>query len=539
MFLVLLLNPILITPFWNFDSINIPRLTLLAISSSIAAIILLKCTWFNDSLKAEYARNLILLFLISSTLTIFLSGAPITKQIYGEQGRNTGFLAYFGLLVLFVAATQVNALLNSRLLRISFGFGGSLNLIYGLIQIFQLDPVKWQNPFGPVVGMLGNPNFMSSYLGFFTVFLFWRILFFPSQAISSKILVYIQLVLTIFVIYRTQSIQGFFVFGFGFVVLILLRSKILKSTRQFILVGGFAISISLILTLGFLGRGLLGEWFFQSTFQVRFWFWQSALKMFAQNPFFGNGFDSFGDLYREYRPTDIVNVYGPDLLVNAAHNVFLDLAVSGGTLLLTLFVSIQIYILLRSIKYIKNTSSVSPEFVLMFSLWITYNLQSLISINQLSLSIFGFVISGLLLASTVTVVQANDRKTNHAKNRDRFKQLTGYFYALAFLSLVVPYNINDHNFRESISQNNGQIMIDLVHRWPQNEFYATVISRLFYQNDFDLQARELAYLALKINPRNYSALELLVADSGISITEREKFAKKLRQIDPLNPRLFK
>ncbi len=537
-FLVLLLNPILVTPFWNFDSINVPRFTLLAISSSIAAIILLKRSWLNDSLKAKYARNLVLFFLISSTLTIVLSGAPITKQIYGEQGRNTGFLAYFGLLILFVASTQVKSLLNSGILGIALGFGGTLNLIYGLLQIFQLDPVKWQNPFGPVVGMLGNPNFMSSFLGLYTIYLFWRILFLPGQVIIFKTLICFQIILTIFVIYRTQSIQGFFVFCFGWLILILLRSGILRSKRHFLIAGGITIPISSILTLGFLGRGPLGEWFFQSTFQVRLWFWESAVRMIAKNPLLGSGFDSFGDLYREFRPTDIVNLYGPDLVVNAAHNVFLDLAVSGGILLVVLFVSLQIYVFLRSIRYIEKTSELSSEFTLLFSLWAGYNLQSLISINQLSLSIFGFVISGLLLASTVVASQVKDTKIYQVNNKKSHKHLTGYFYAICCVSLVIPHNLNDHYFRESISQNNGRTMINVVNRWPQNEFYAIVISRLLYQNNYDLQARELAYLALKINPRSYSALELIVADTGISVTDREEFANMLRLMDPLNPRHF-
>ena len=529
-----LINPILITPFWNFDSINVPRFVLTLILSSFALYFYLRLVDYSNTDRVLFF--VITWFLMTGTCTVLLSGAPLWKQLYGEQGRNTGLFAYLGLLSLMIASSRAKALTESKYLGWSIYAGGLINLSYGILQAFLKDPVNWQNPYGPVVGMLGNPNFMSSFMGFFCVYLSWRVLLSPGNSLTSRFLTLLLILTALYTIHKTQSIQGFFVFLAGLLLLILFKFEIYRMTKTFLVSLVFLTLISVFLVSGFLGKGLLGNLIVQSTFKVRLFFWQSALSMFRDSPIFGHGFDSFGDLYREYRPPQIVTVYGPDLLVNAAHNVFLDIAVSGGILLLGVFIFLYCYILFISIRYIRSVETVSSEFTLLFSLWVAFSLQSLISINQLSISVFGFIVSGLLIAST-TQTHSGPDLSNFGRVWRIGVTAAGIILISSSFIIVRPILMNDHDFRNALGQNNGQVMLDVVERWPQNDFYLVVIARIFYQNDYKIRGRELAYKALAINPRNFSALELLVSDAEVSESERTRIKSFMRRIDPQNPRI--
>jgi hypothetical protein len=88
------------------------------------------------------------------------------------------------------------------------------SLCYGVVQALGGDPFDWVNPYSPVFGFLGNPNFQSSLLGVLGAVVFTQLL---SGSVNSQIkgayLVY--LLVTVYVIKETDSQQGFLVLLIG------------------------------------------------------------------------------------------------------------------------------------------------------------------------------------------------------------------------------------------------------------------------------------------------------------------------------------
>ena len=69
-----------------------------------------------------------------------------------------------------------SAVFLSRFLMASLGVGVA-SLGYGLVQALGGDPFDWVNPYSPVFGFLGNPNFQSSFAALAlipTAVLFWN-----------------------------------------------------------------------------------------------------------------------------------------------------------------------------------------------------------------------------------------------------------------------------------------------------------------------------------------------------------------------------
>ena len=157
------------------------------------------------------------MFIIQSLLVLFSSKNSLTLQLFGVDGRNTGLILYFNLLVLLLTTSIVsNTGFIKNLINILI-LVGLLNLLYGIIQFIDRDPVNWNNSYNPIIGFFGNPNFQSAFLGIVGASSF--ALFFKSKAtLVYRIILFLFLLLNLFIIVTSESQQGILVFVSGFFV---------------------------------------------------------------------------------------------------------------------------------------------------------------------------------------------------------------------------------------------------------------------------------------------------------------------------------
>lgn len=114
----------------------------------------------------------------------------------------------------------------------------------------------------------------------------------------------------------------------------------------------------------------------------------------------GHGFETYGDLYTQERGIISALRTGLQRTSNSAHNIFLDIGVNGGVLLLTSYILILLLAFIKSFKYVqflKKSKQMDFVFLGLFSFWIAYLAQALISINQIGVGIWAWIITGLLL----------------------------------------------------------------------------------------------------------------------------------------------
>ena len=82
---------------------------------------------------------------------------------------------------------------------------------------------------------------------------------------------------------------------------------------------------------------------------------------------------------------------------NAAHNVFLDIGSNGGFILIILYLIIVVSIFYLGVKNILRMEKFDPFYTAIFASWVGYQAQSVISINQIGLALWGWVLSGLII----------------------------------------------------------------------------------------------------------------------------------------------
>ena len=527
-------SAVCITPYWNLEPIHLPRLFLASLlaAASVSILIFQNSKLSIGELKSSRNLHLVgILCVIAIVMfsTLIFNDVDIQRQVFGGQGRLNGLLANLFLILIFIAIAISPFNIKTRLWDFTFMFGGGFNLIYGYLQVYGLDPVNWQNPYGPVVGTMGNPNFMSSLLAFFGIYLLTVIIFRSEIGIPTR-LIYLGLLLAVVNLIReTGSIQGYFVLLSALFITAAVKLRMEKNYK--LLIGTLLIVpfISILLAVGLTGRGLLGEVLFQSTLKVRTYYWQAALQMIYERPLFGFGFDSYGDWYRSFRSREAATVHGPNLVTDSAHNILLDYGAFGGLPLLVSYLMLFIFVTFKAVKKLREDQP-SWIFIFFFTGWIGYLLQAMISIQHLALSMWGMVFGGGLYALS-TIKVPREIRVIPLKYRRLLSLLILFLFSFA---AFLPFK-KDHDFREALASNNGSNIIKVARELPSNDFYLTLASEILYRNGFTDLGRSLSRDALKINPRNYAALTLLLNDPGLNQNEQSRYKEARLLVDPYQP----
>jgi hypothetical protein len=220
----------------TYDPFNVTRFLILTILASVLLLLTSVTTNIKEFFKESKVIVVIsLLFCIQLFLVLFFSQANKDQQIFGVFGRSLGFVSYLSLVIVFLSTIKLSTKLFLNYLFKVITISGAICLFYSFLQSINLDPIPWTNPYSPIIGVFGNPNFNSAFLGMTAGSLLVTLLYKkPNNRLMTLTYIFTSLVL----IYLSKSIQGLLVFGFIATILIiihyLLRDE-LTTTSSFIL----------------------------------------------------------------------------------------------------------------------------------------------------------------------------------------------------------------------------------------------------------------------------------------------------------------
>ncbi|TRZ86707.1 MAG: hypothetical protein D4R83_04075 [Streptomycetaceae bacterium] len=383
------------------DPINLPKffvLTVLAswiLGSSIAIVISRKEKFFG---LGQWA-------LIAFTFGVVLAGVLTDVRFegfFGAEQRNNGAVSYLALAGLTFAGMTFFGPLSVKFFRSALLVVGIGLTLYGVIQTTGNDPLPWVLVYGPVIGTLGNPDFVSGLLGVSTIATMW--IFFVKEEVWLRISAGVLLVFELFIISKTGSIQGFVAFSAGLTFLSL--AKLWQTKRQLGMAGFVATGFAgLLVVLGLLNMGPLAPRIYQTTLRNRLDYWHAAINMFTAHPFSGVGLERFGENYFRYAPT--VQIV-PGQSTNNAHNVFMQLLATGGLIVIVPYLfllGVIMWISLRGIA--KSSGEAQVNLVAIFSIWLSLMLISAISIDNLGVAVWFWISGGVLYSVAKQVNGAN------------------------------------------------------------------------------------------------------------------------------------
>lgn len=532
----------------NNDPVNVTKLFALggcsmavfAISISFGGKELLK--YFKPILIALTLFNLILVFVSIS------SNAPISQNYFGAYGRNNGVLTY-ALLSAMTISTLLLAKIDS-FEKILYGLfaAGLVNIVYCAWVLAFGDFIPWSNPYGNILGLFGNPDFISAFLG---MFISGSLAFIvtPKTTGIMRLVLGISSVLALWEIVKSHAIQGLVVTAGGLAIVgfYFVKSRFKKQLITY----GYAMAVAtlgVLAVFGTLQKGPL-SFVYKRSVSLRGSYWRTGIEMGKTHPFNGVGMDAYGDWYRRARPpVALIDTPGVNTLSNVSHNVVIDFFASGGFPLLLSYLSILAFGAISIVRVTTRKSEYDRVFVGLTAVWLCYQVQSFISINQIGLAIWGWLFTGLLVAyefSSRIEIQVADLLESKSKTVRTKAQasvispqlVAGIGMVIGLLVALPPMSADSKWYNATNSHDAAKVEAALVPSYfnPADSYrYAQAVNLFNNSNLADL-AHKYALIAVEFNSDYFDAWKQLYLLPNSSAAERAKALSNMRRLDPKNP----
>ena len=532
-----------VAPFNSIDPVNLPKLCLLVILSFIGAGFAFSKV---DFLKSKRNRPVLLsigLFIALLFLVLVTDSRDFSSKFYGTSGRNTGFVAYLSLSFLFIASVVSASPGLLKKYAVSIVSSGTILAIYGLAQSRGYDFYEFGNAYGTnVFGSFGNPNFQSAFMGITaTVSL--------TLATYSRTKIYFKvglLSLTFLAIYNISlsSQQGYLNFAAGFAaatVIYLFTSR--KQILGWVTLTCSGISGFLVL-LGILNIGPLAAKIYESSLLARGFYWRAAAKMLLEHPLFGVGMDGYGDAYLRARTTEIAT-YNAGISADTAHNIPLDIGSNGGFPLLIAYLSLVFLALISIIRIIKRATSFDVVLTTIVAAWVAYQAQSLISINQIGLGVWGWSLSGLIIGyelSTRTDSQQAHQKVVHRGKSPRTK-ISALALVLSFTAtgigaaIALPPYLSANKFYKALQSGDANLIEPAAYLKPYDRTRFSYVAQILQENNLDSRAISVLRDATTIYPDSIELWKRWSTIPSAAPADVARAKAEIKRLDPFNPNL--
>jgi O-antigen ligase len=541
--ITLFINPKLADPF------NAPKLYLLICGTTI----LLGFLFFSgDNLfrSMDSTRILVVIFICAIGIGALLTDVKY-QALFGDSLRQTGFIAYFGFAVYLLTVYKFFRLDSKHFFYIAIGALGFIFPVYGIVQYTGNDPFPWINQYNPIILTLGNPNFTGALMAILATLTFSFI--FDKQLLDWQKIFFLAITLgLVLTIYLSNARQGLLslLIGLG----LFISFKLLKKN---IVLGSISLfgllSISILAIAGILQKGPLERYLYKDSVSLRGHYWRAGLKMFRENVFSGVGIDSYGNYFKLYRDSIFPVRYGYDLTSNNAHNVPIQLFATGGIFVGLSYLAIVFLIIYNFVKGFKRLDGGELNILCgAFAAWLAFQSQSIVSIDNIGLTIWGWILGGLILA--LTKVQLPDSHTDinkskfqtgkSSKNQSLRQAFTGALLIVAIILVAkltqsesLMFKIRGDLNSASSNQNTALSELNSIINDPfAQPWYKATSADTLYQLGFKTQAIQSMELILKIDQNN--AIYLNVLASMYENTNEYEKAINLRikssKYDPYN-----
>jgi O-antigen ligase len=483
------------------------------------------------------------LFLVAGFNAVISSNTPLTQNLYGVFGRQTGYITYIVLIMSALGAALLRVRKSFDLLVWALLISGAVNILYAAWAIAFGDFIGWSNPYGNILGLFGNPNFIGAFLG---MFITGSVAFAFSSHFAWKYRVaFIALgLVALYEIKNSHAVQGLVVTGAGLAMIgfYLVRSR----TKGWALTGGYIAGVAVVgafALAGALQKGPLASIIYKTSVSLRGQYWAAGIKMGTDNPLTGVGMDSYGNYYRVARSEYAATVLpGPKTITNAAHNVVIDIFAYGGFPLLISYVAILTIGIWAILRVTFRQRAYDGTFVALATTWLAYQLQSIISINQVGLAIWGWVLVGALVAYEYSTrpVPETSVKPKAVKQKELVfsPQLVGGIGVVIGGLIAVPPMSADMAWKSAVkAQNVQQVEAALTPSYLKPRDSARLAQAVLLLENSKLPdlAYKYAKEGVEFNPDYFDAWRVLYSVSKATQEDRDLALSNMKRLDPKNP----
>jgi O-antigen ligase len=513
----------------NIDALIIPKIAL-----TFALALYLLPEFFLNIKKLSLNRYsflllVSLLIVFQMLVVMFVSKAPLEQEFFGRTGRGLGFATFFSLLIILLCMTIYSQVSDSEFILKWLAISGLISSVYALMQRQGIDIVNWNSRTNGVIGTLGNPNFQSSFTAMAVIPMI--IYAWSSYSKFKYILVSFTTLIFLATLYFAQSTQGYIALASALLAFLLVNTWYRKKaifyllTTSGIIVGSFAVA-------GMLDKGPLSYFLYKVSVQSRGDFWRAAFQAANSNPIFGTGIDSFGDSFLVYRDRPKVE------MTDNAHNYFLEFAATGGYPLATLYMLIILFTFYSFFSLQRKVGKFDIRLVGMFSSWLVFLLQAIISPGSITLLFWGVILSGYLIASNIKYSANIEKPELNLLTPNSKRKTIAVSLFITGLLIMFPLFKSDYDLKKAASSRDAQILMNALISYPESSKQYNVFTQELLKSGLFPQALEMGRAAATFNPNAVSAWGLIFVNPQAPLAERLMAKEEILRLDPMNNEVF-
>jgi hypothetical protein len=205
--------------------------------------------------------------------------------------------------------------------------------------------------------------------------------------------------------------------------------------------------------------------------------------------------------------------------------------VNGGYPLALIYILIILLVLFSFLKLQKSIGEFNPKIAALFSLFIVFQAQSLISPISIPILIWGMVMSGSIIGLASNSMYKDDLVDKKTKTRLNLLSLSSFFLSLIIL---FPYFNSDRLQLLAMNKGDGDLAIKVAKMYPESVVRYSTLTRALLDSGLIVPALDLARSAVEFNPNSPALWALLLINPSAPIDERRAAREKLLILDPLN-----
>jgi hypothetical protein len=228
--------------------------------------------------------------------------------------------------------------------------------------------------------------------------------------------------------------------------------------------------------------------------------------------------------------------------------VLVDFASNGGFPLLAIYLLLMALVVVSAFKLVKKMNGFDPIVVGLIAVWASYQAQAIISLNQLGLAVWGWIISGLIIGYEINTrdTQAED-KHSFKKGRSASaiaatkvapRTLMGMFIGLLVGLLVgLPPLIASTKYKSALESGSAQIVEQSAYIWPLDPIRMGMVAGLLQQNKLEANGLKVISDAVEKFPDEYGLWSILAGMPGATAEQKAQAQTQMKRLDPHNPNL--
>jgi hypothetical protein len=529
------------------DPINLAKMFVLVIFSAVVfGLSLPSLLSAKETALGNKAIVLGLIGLFTAGLVVATFNTDVRyTAIFGEYRRNNGALSYLAMAILMLGSVLSFNLKSAGKYFKFFSATGIILAGYGTVQGLGKDPVSWLIQYNPFVTTLGNPNFTSAFLGLSGISILFSILNSKNKNLKAALL--LGLLLDIYVLIKTGSIQG--IIGLIIGATVILLTKIWITNKRYGQIGTIAAVIaSSPVALAFLNIGPLASKIYQGTLKNRFDYWSAGFAMFKDHPIFGVGTDRFGEYYREYA---LQNQVVQGQITDNAHSIYIQLLATGGLVTFLPYLLLIVYVTFIGIKALINVERDKKLLISgVLGIWLATISINLVTVDNLGVGVWFWITGGVLIAvASESSKEVSDKKklANLKNKKDADDFPIGYFAAALTLILSLITMVPQVNKSSSLlvlkktipgisSQEYIAKVVEAFEPSETNTQFLVQLADLAFRQGAIVDGLKMLDRVNEVDQRSYygNYFAAVVNESIGKQAEAIKFRERLKTLDPWN-----